>query len=207
MVAQYGFYYNVDLCTGCKACVTACRDVKDTFLPGLKYRRVIDCTGGKWKVLDNGSCAVDGFFSYSVSMACNHCSDPACVASCPSGAMQKSEDGGVVWSDGEICIGCETCANVCPYTAPRLDIGKGVIGKCDFCRELIAEGGNPACVDACQMRAIEHGELADLQAKYGTNADIDPLPSSNETGPSIVLGIPRLTGEGGRVTSTEEELF
>lgn len=206
MVAQYGFYYNVDSCTGCKMCVAACRETKDAFAPGLKFRRVIDYAGGDWKILENGSCVKENFVSYSISMACNHCATPACVETCPTGAMQKDPETGIVWSDSEVCIGCATCTDSCPYGAPRLDEEKLISGKCDFCRDKLANGENPACVDACPMRAIEFGELSELQEKYGTVADLAPLPESSATGPSIVLGTPRLTGEG-HVTSTQEELL
>ena len=48
--------------------------------------------------------------------------------------------------------------------------------KCTFCEDLLAQGQNPACVDACLMRAMNFGELTDLRNQYGTVNAIGPLP-------------------------------
>ncbi len=55
---------------------------------------------------------------------CYHCDRPACVDACPTGAMQKRDDG-VVFSDLEICIGCQTCAIACPFGVPQLNPASG----------------------------------------------------------------------------------
>jgi anaerobic dimethyl sulfoxide reductase subunit B (iron-sulfur subunit) len=59
--------------------------------------------------------------------------------------------------------------------------------KCNFCQDLLAEGGDPACVDACPMRALEFGDVEELRAKYGTVDAIEPLPSGDHTHPSFVV--------------------
>jgi len=59
--------------------------------------------------------------------------------------------------------------------------------KCDFCVDLIDEGGSPACVTACQMRVLHFGHIDELCAEYGTNDDIYPLPPPNLTKPALVL--------------------
>lgn len=204
MVAQYGFYYNTDRCTGCKGCIAACRDKNDTFV-GFKFRRVIDQAGGTWTQLDNGSWQHENVASYSISISCNHCAHPICVHNCPTHAMQKRDDG-IVFVDQERCIGCGTCAMSCPYHAPRMDTDKHVMGKCDFCRDLIDKGETPMCVASCQMRAIDFGEISELRDKYGDNADIAPLPSSSLTSPSIVINASRFADIDRHITSTAEEL-
>ncbi|MDR1015307.1 MAG: 4Fe-4S dicluster domain-containing protein [Coriobacteriales bacterium] len=206
MTAQYGFYIDVDRCTACKTCIAACKDKNDTFV-GLKYRRVIDCEGGSW-TQSEGVQVPDGVFVYSVSYSCNHCAMPACLAACPTNAISKRDDG-IVVIDKDNCIGCGSCKAACPYDTPRLNTEAQVMGKCDFCVDRLERGENPACVDACLMRCIEHGELADLQAKYGSQADLEPLASSGTTTPSLVIGLPR-TNPGNapvRVVSPPEELL
>jgi anaerobic dimethyl sulfoxide reductase subunit B (iron-sulfur subunit) len=123
---------------------------------------------------------------YHYSAACNHCETPACVANCPTGAMQKDEGGdGTVQHDDELCIGCETCVKTCPYEVPVLMPDLGISGKCDACKPFRDAGMNPVCVDACTMRCLNFGDLDELAARYGgdlVNA-LPILPSPDETNP------------------------
>ncbi len=99
-MTQYGFYFDSTRCTGCRTCEMACKDYHDLSTEAA-FRRVFDYEGGDWK--DNG----DGTFeptswAYHVSMACNHCAMPACVANCPQGALEKDADTGLVSRRGEV---------------------------------------------------------------------------------------------------------
>jgi molybdopterin-containing oxidoreductase family iron-sulfur binding subunit len=109
---------------------------------------------------------------------CNHCDSPSCVRVCPTQATFKREDG-VVMMDMHRCIGCRYCISACPYGSrsfnffePKLKnerIGfpkrsKGVVEKCNFCAERLAEGQIPACVEVCTKMghgALTFGDLAD----------------------------------------------
>ncbi|HAA84061.1 MAG: 4Fe-4S ferredoxin iron-sulfur binding domain-containing protein [Thermodesulfobacterium sp. 37_54] len=108
-------------------------------------------------------------------LLCNHCDNPPCVRVCPTKATFKREDG-IVMMDYHRCIGCRFCMAACPYGArsfnwidPRPFIAKvnpeypsrmkGVVEKCTFCYERIAEGKIPACVEACPAKAIVFGDL------------------------------------------------
>ncbi len=184
MAKQLGFYFNSSACTGCKACQVACQDKND--LPAsIAWRRVIRYGGGNWVQAATFS-VPNGLFVYNVTLSCQHCQDPVCVQVCPTTAMTKGADG-IVTIDQDKCIGCRYCEWACPYGAPQFNEAIGVMSKCNFCQDLLAEGGNPACVDACPMRALDFGELEDLQAKYGTVNAIEPMPSGEYTNPSIVI--------------------
>ena len=202
---QYGFYFDADRCGSCKACVMACRDKNDTLL-GLKNRNVIDFGGGRW-VEKDGLVQPENVFVYSISISCNHCESPACVANCPTGAMIKRDEDGIVYVDESVCIGCGTCANACPYGAPKVSEERGVTSKCNFCMDYLDEGGRPACVDACLMRCLDFGDIAELREKYGDACDLAPLPSSSETRPSLILGLPKNADEDGAVINLEQELL
>jgi anaerobic dimethyl sulfoxide reductase subunit B len=180
---QIAFYVNLNLCTGCKACQVACKD-KSNLPIGVTWRRVAEYVGGNWS--KDGNTVKQNVFAYYVSTACNHCQNPICVEVCPVQAMTKRADG-VVVIDAEKCIGCRYCEWACPYGAPQFDQAEGKMTKCNFCYDLLDTGQNPACVMACPSRAIEFGELTDLQAKYGTVNEIEPLPDSSLTEPSLVL--------------------
>ncbi len=108
---------------------------------------------------------------------CNHCEDPPCCRACPTQATFKRESDGVVMMDFHRCIGCRFCMAACPYGArsfnfrdPRPFIKetnlefptrmKGVVEKCSFCAERLAEGKLPACVEASNGILI-FGDLDD----------------------------------------------
>ena len=176
-MSQLGFYFNEAACSGCRACQVACKDRND--LPvGVAFRKVTSYQSGTYP---NGRI-------YHHSSTCNHCVNPACVANCPTGAMQKAEDGTVVHDDA-LCIGCENCVRACPYTVPVLLEDKGIVGKCDSCKAQRDAGHNPVCVDACIMRALDFGEIDQLVEKYGPDLvyDMPYLPSSETTGPSTLI--------------------
>jgi Fe-S-cluster-containing dehydrogenase component len=113
----------------------------------------------------------------SVPVLCNHCENPPCVRVCPTQATFKRADG-IVMMDYHRCIGCRFCMAACPYGArsmnyrdPRpfirkINLGfptrtKGVVEKCNFCEERLAQGTLPACVVACKDRALLFGDLED----------------------------------------------
>ena len=175
-MTQYGFYFDSTRCTGCRTCEMACKDYND--LPAsYAFRRVFDYEGGDWK--DNG----DGTFeptswAYHVSMACNHCEMPACVANCPQGALEKDADTGLVSRDEEKCIGCGTCVKSCPYEVPVVDTETMKSMKCDGCAARVAEGKMPICVDACPLRALEFGDIEELRTAHPDAVDgIAPMAS------------------------------
>lgn len=202
MSKQYGFYINTATCSGCKTCMVACKDRSD--LPdGVKWRRVYEYAGGSWSDNGDGTHAND-VFSYYASISCNHCSHPVCVKACPTGAMHKRRSDGLVHVDQSICIGCESCARACPYDAPQIDPERKVMTKCDGCYDRVAKGLRPSCVDSCPMRALDFGLIEELRAKYGDNADIQPLPSSSVTSPNLVVKKNRNARSDGQVLNIFE---
>ncbi len=111
---------------------------------------------------------------------CNHCENPPCCRACPTEATFQREDG-VVLMDFHRCIGCRFCMAACPYGArsfnfrdPRPFIAetnkkfptrmKGVVEKCNFCAERLAEGKIPACAEASNG-AIAFGDLDDPESE------------------------------------------
>ena len=184
MATQYAFHFNSNLCTGCKACQIACKDKWD--LPvGVTWRRVAEYSGGEWSVNPDGTFK-NNVGGYYVSVACNHCASAACVDVCPTEAMHKREDG-IVVIDQDKCIGCRYCEWACPYSAPQFDAERGVMTKCNLCADAVDAGELPTCVAACPSRALEFGERAELEAKYGTVHAVAPLPSADITDPSLVI--------------------
>lgn len=181
---QYGFYFDSDRCTGCKTCELACKDYKD-LSADVNFRRIYEYTGGNWSQQADG-CWHQDVFAYYMSISCNHCADPACTKVCPTGAMNKNEDGFVIVNE-ETCIGCRYCHMACPYDAPQFDAVKGHMTKCDGCYSRIQEGHKPICVEACPLRALDFAPIDELRAKYGEQASIAPLPPVEITHPNLVV--------------------
>lgn len=194
-VTQYGFFFDTRKCNGCKACHIACKDKFDAELT-VNPRRVYEYGGGNFVHHSDGtvSCNV---FTYYMSVGCNHCDEPVCTKACPTGAMHKRKTDGFVHVAQDICIGCGSCAQACPYDAPQLDPLRKVMVKCDGCYERVANGGRPLCVAGCTQRALDFGPIGELRAKYGEQASIAPLPSANITSPNLIVGTSHMTRPSG----------
>jgi molybdopterin-containing oxidoreductase family iron-sulfur binding subunit len=114
---------------------------------------------------------------------CNHCENPPCVRACPTQATFKRESDGIVMMDMHRCIGCRFCMAACPYGSRSFNFVeplkglvekeinlkyprrmKGVVEKCTFCVERLAEGQMPACVEA-SGGAIVFGDLSDPESE------------------------------------------
>ena len=181
--ADYGFYFDQSLCTGCKACQVACVDKND--LPaGVLWRRVAEYSGGSWQV--SGNTVTPNVFTYYTSVACNHCESPVCMQVCPTTAMSRRDDG-TVYVDDAKCVGCRYCEWACPYGAPQFNATTGHMSKCDLCFDLRSEGQQPACTSACPSRALEWGPIHQLRADHGPQAGIAPLPDPTITKPHLVI--------------------
>jgi anaerobic dimethyl sulfoxide reductase subunit B (iron-sulfur subunit) len=201
---RHGFRLDLKSCIGCKSCQAACKD-KNELPVGLLWRRVVEVSGGDW--IRRGSTWVDNTFTYFVSLSCMHCADPICVEVCPTGAMSARPDG-IVNVDPDRCMGCRYCEMACPYGAPRLDHDRGVMTKCDFCRDEVDRGGAPACVRACPMRVLDWGPVEEDAAREGLLTQLFPLPDAGLTNPSGVFephrDTHRATNEPARVGNREE---
>lgn len=101
--------------------------------------------------------------AFFVPKLCNHCTHPACVQVCPTGATYKTRDG-VVVIDHKYCIGCQYCVQACPYGARFFNHAKGVTDKCTWCYHRITKGLMPACVEVCPVQARMFGDLNDKES-------------------------------------------
>ncbi len=165
---------------GCNRCLQACgksHNVPDIPEPRHEIKWV-------WKepfkaafVSDRDEHANAALQNQPFVVLCNHCDRPPCVRVCPTQATWKRDDG-IVMMDSHRCIGCRYCMAACPYGArsfnwidprpyiknPTADYPtrtQGVVEKCTFCAERLAQGKAPACVAACETKALIFGDLED----------------------------------------------
>lgn len=140
---QYAFQVDLDSCTGCKACVAGCHA-----LNGLDEDET-------WR--DVGLLVSDDAahpFQQTITTACHHCADPACLNGCPVLAYEKDPVTGIVRHLDDQCIGCQYCVLKCPYDVPKYSERLGIVRKCDMCHGRLTVGEAPACAQACPTRAI-----------------------------------------------------
>ncbi len=90
---------------------------------------------------------------------CNHCLNPACVAACPSGAIYKRGEDGVVAIDQDRCRGWRSCVAACPYKKTFYNWAAGKSEKCILCFPRVESGQPPACFQSCVGRIRYFGVL------------------------------------------------
>jgi len=91
-------------------------------------------------------------FMFHLPRICEHCLNPACVASCPSGAMYKREGDGIVLVDQNKCRGWRMCVSACPYKKVYVNRISSTAEKCTFCFPRIEEGIPTVCSETCVGR-------------------------------------------------------
>ena len=90
---------------------------------------------------------------------CNHCLNPACVASCPSGAIYKRGEDGVVLINQQVCRAWRMCVTACPYKKSYYNWSTGKSEKCILCYPRLEAGIAPACMHSCVGRIRYLGVL------------------------------------------------
>jgi DMSO reductase iron-sulfur subunit len=145
-VSRLAFVFDPTRCTGCEACRIAC-DTENLLPVSRGWRRVHTLNRNRHPDVP----------VRHLSMACNHCDAPACLAACPTAAYSRDDSTGAVRLDQARCIGCRYCAWACPYGAPRFDPVEGVMSKCTMCAPRLAAGLEPACVACCPTGALGIG--------------------------------------------------
>ncbi|MGB5987108.1 MAG: nitrate reductase subunit beta [Desulfobacterales bacterium] len=98
-------------------------------------------------------------FMFWLPRLCEHCLNPACVASCPSGALYKREEDGIVLVDQERCRGWRYCVSGCPYKKVYFNWKQGRAEKCIFCYPRVEAGLPPLCAHSCVGRIRYVGVL------------------------------------------------
>ncbi len=91
-------------------------------------------------------------FMFYLPRICEHCLNPACVAACPSGAMYKREEDGIVLVDQDACRGWRFCVSACPYKKVYFNWQTHKAEKCTFCYPRIEAGLPTVCSETCVGR-------------------------------------------------------
>jgi len=176
---KLGLVIDLDICVGCHACVTNCKEWNtgghmapltdlnpyDAKTDGVWFNRV-----HTYEVTAPTSQGCTEARTVHFPKSCLHCEQPACVTVCPTGASYKRTSDGIVLVNEDLCIGCKLCSWACPYGAREFDVFEGVMKKCTLCidriynENLAAEDRVPACVLTCPTSARHFGDLGDPES-------------------------------------------
>jgi len=197
-MARYGLAVDLARCTGCYACVVACKSENST-RPGISWIRVREEEEGEYPKTT---------ITY-VPKLCMQCGEMPCARPCPTGAISMGP-GGIVLIDRESCsCGAHPCVDACPFGVLFVNQGKrsyfpehtapvdeaaqeahpdGLVEKCDFCYRRISGGDPPVCVQACPTRAMVFGDLDQQDgglAKLVAGGNAEPLRETVGVNPSV----------------------
>jgi Fe-S-cluster-containing dehydrogenase component/DMSO reductase anchor subunit len=189
---QYAFAVDLDACTGCQACVSACHSLNGLD-EGESWRTVTTLTGGTPTGVSGSRPR-----QQTVTATCHHCVDPACLKGCPVDAYEKDPHTGIVSHLDDQCIGCGYCTLTCPYEVPVYNHRRGIVRKCDMCSSRLATGEAPACVQACPNGAIAIAivDIAGVVARSTQGAVVPGAPPSAITAPTTVYSSRREQSSG-----------
>ena len=175
---------NLDRCTGCDACIAACKHEHGVDL-GVYWNRVIPM--GPYGTYPDIS-------MYWLPTMCMQCVGAPCIEVCPTGASQRDEATGAVFIDEASCIGCQNCIGACPYGARTFLEDKGIVQKCNLCVDRLHNDELPACVHNCNTGARIYGDLDDPEsdaskalAAAGDNVHRLPDPQGVEPSTAYIL--------------------
>ena len=117
----------------------------------------------------------ESVFMFYLPRICEHCLNPSCVASCPSGAMYKRAEDGIVLVDQDRCRGWRFCVSGCPYKKVYFNHRTGKAEKCTLCFPRIEAGLPTICSETCVGRLRYLGlVLYDADAVTAAAATSDP---------------------------------
>lgn len=177
---QYGFFFDQSRCVACYNCQLVCKSTKQIPPGQVRLLRLFN-----WETGSFPNVVVNTLFA-----PCYHCQNPVCVAAANGALIKEPSYGAVLIDPAQATSGNLKAAwEACPYGAITFDSDApdSTAYKCDMCIDRLEMGLYPSCVLVCPTRALDFGKLTDLQAKYGTNADLDGVPSSTTTSPAVVF--------------------
>jgi formate dehydrogenase iron-sulfur subunit len=175
------FLTDSTLCIGCKACEVACKEWNGvpgdgyTF-SGLSYDNTTALGHSTWRHVkfiertsadaqpDAGGFRGNAFRWDFSSDVCKHCERAGCLEACPTGAIVRTEFGGV-FIQPDVCNGCGYCIVTCPFGVVDRRPDDGRAFKCTFCYDRQKAGLQPACATACPTQSIQFGDLEAMRAR------------------------------------------
>jgi formate dehydrogenase iron-sulfur subunit len=179
------FLTDSTLCIGCKACEVACKEwngleADGLGLTGFSYDNTTALGHSTWRhvkfvegVPEPGVGGNDPHhFSWEFSSdVCKHCEVAGCLEACPTGALVRTEFGGV-FLQPDICNGCAYCVISCPFGVVQKNEDDGRAFKCTFCVDRQKAELMPACAKVCPTESIKFGRLDEMRRETEKRMDV-----------------------------------
>ena len=164
-MVTYKFLNVIEKCIDCGACFAICKD-QNKVPHGTARVKVVTINQG-----------VPG--EKHIPVSCMHCTEPPCEAACPTKAIQKRAEDGIVTVDKNKCIGCGYCGWACPFGAPHyphelpenLKEWEGIMDKCTLCVQPFVpvdkdRDPSPRCALFCSTKARLGGDITEILPQY-----------------------------------------
>ncbi|MFZ2070405.1 MAG: 4Fe-4S dicluster domain-containing protein [Halobacteriota archaeon] len=164
-MVTYKFLNVIEKCIDCGSCFTICKETNKV-PQGIARVKVVTVNEGK-----------PG--ERSIPISCMHCTNPPCEAACPTKAIHKREEDGIVMVDKHKCIGCGYCGWACPFGAPQYPHGlhgdlkewEGIMDKCTLCVQPFVplekeREPSPRCALFCSTKCRLGGDIAAILPVY-----------------------------------------
>ena len=116
---------------------------------------------------------IDQTFMFYLPRICEHCLNPTCVSACPSGAMYKRTEDGIVLVDQDACRGWRMCVSACPYKKVYFNHTTGKAEKCTLCYPRLEAGQPTVCSETCVGRLRYLGVLLYDADRVGQAAAVE----------------------------------
>jgi Fe-S-cluster-containing dehydrogenase component len=187
---QFGWLIDLNKCLGCHTCQVVCKTTWNDG-PGQESMHWVNVTtkpfGEETENYPNLYGDVPGgiyprMWQFYLPLMCNHCSEPACLPACPSGAVYKRDDGFVL-IDQDQCEGAGSCIKACPYSRIAFNAHTKTSQKCIGCYPLVEKGEEPLCVRSCIGKARIFGDLMDPDSAISRvirSGDVEARPYVND---------------------------
>ncbi|MCK4272847.1 4Fe-4S dicluster domain-containing protein [bacterium] len=140
ITSQKVIVLNLDYCIGCRSCASACTESH------YQHLNLVHGQVGELAVLPHH---------------CRHCQQAACVAACPTQALEQDENG-VVLRHNSLCVGCRSCVYACPFGVLDEELLQHISAKCDLCVDRTSQGLEPRCVATCVSGALTFEDLSEV---------------------------------------------
>lgn len=196
---RYGLAIDLSRCTGCYACIIACKSENST-PPGVSWIRIETKEEGEYPKASR---------SYT-PLLCMQCAEMPCASACPTGAIFRGQGGVVLIEDDScICGDVKPCTAACPFGVLSVNKAKlsyfpsyltpqekeayeahreGAVAKCHLCYHRITVGLEPSCVQACPSKAMVFGDLHETESELTqlvSSAEAKPLREDLKVDPSV----------------------